>query len=385
MSETVMVIRLASSLRKTSEWMTPGKEQRSEVHTLAADEPLAQLADQPGAKNVHLLLPPEGLIFRELTLPKAKYKLTPQTIHWLTEETLPDSAIVYHWILIQQCDMTAHVVGIAVETLREHLDRLHAAGLNVTQVLPDGCYLPWEPQSWTLINQENSWLTRSEEHAFNELDENWLRHLLPQFQPETLCSYGDLPAGIALPPSVTRHGQTSPLTLYVPDAQTQRYNLLQGAFLPQPALTRGGKWLPRLAAVSVAFAIASFIVSRGYAFWQLQQTEALLTQQMQDTWHSYFPAIQRTDNYHFYFALQLKQQYPAAVPLLHQLETVLQAQPDIRLTAMRYSQQKKSLDLTVAASSEAEVDRFCQTLAPWLPLEKSRNDAVWTLRSKAHD
>ncbi|WP_394337328.1 hypothetical protein [Enterobacter hormaechei] len=29
------------------------------------------MADQPGAGNVHLLIPPEGLLYRSLTLPNA--------------------------------------------------------------------------------------------------------------------------------------------------------------------------------------------------------------------------------------------------------------------------------------------------------------------------
>lgn len=389
MSNDVMVIRLASTLRKSSEWMTFTHEQRSEIHTLPADAPLAQLAEQPGAENVHLLVPPEKLLFRQLTLPKAKYKLTPQTIQWLTEETLPDSAVVYHWSLIQRSDVIAYVVGIACERLEEHIHQFHTAGLNITRVLPDGCYLPCYPQSWTFIQEENSWLIRPEEHAFNELDEGWVKHLIQQFQPDNICSYGHLPADVTTSCSLVQHAMVSPLTLYVPDdAQTQRYNMLQGAFQPLPGSTRNNKWLLRLAALSIVLAMASFIFNRGYALWQLNQIEAVLTQNMQDAWHSYFPAIKRSDNFRFYFARQLTRHYPAAVPLLHRLEIILQAQPGIHLTAVNYNQQKKSLTLTVAASSEAEVETFCQTMKPWLVMEKRRHDtaqSVWILRSNLND
>ena len=76
MPESLMVIRSSSTLRKHWEWMTFSADSVSSVHTLTDDLPLESLADQPGAGNVHLLIPPEGLLYRSLTLPNAKYKLT---------------------------------------------------------------------------------------------------------------------------------------------------------------------------------------------------------------------------------------------------------------------------------------------------------------------
>lgn len=61
MPESLMVIRSSSTLRKHWEWMTFSADSVSSVHTLTDDLPLESLADQPGAGNVHLLIPPEGL------------------------------------------------------------------------------------------------------------------------------------------------------------------------------------------------------------------------------------------------------------------------------------------------------------------------------------
>ena len=71
MPESLMVIRSSSTLRKHWEWMTFSADSVSSVHTLTDDLPLESLADQPGAGNVHLLIPPEGLLYRSLTLPNA--------------------------------------------------------------------------------------------------------------------------------------------------------------------------------------------------------------------------------------------------------------------------------------------------------------------------
>lgn len=60
MPESLMVIRSFSTLRKHWEWMTFSADSVSSVHTLTDDLPLESLADQPGAGNVHLLIPPEG-------------------------------------------------------------------------------------------------------------------------------------------------------------------------------------------------------------------------------------------------------------------------------------------------------------------------------------
>lgn len=172
MPESLMVIRSFSTLRKHWEWMTFSADSVSSVHTLTDDLPLESLADQPGAGNVHLLIPPEGLLYRSLTLPNAKYKLTAQTLQWLAEETLPDASQNWHWTVVDKQNESVEVIGIQSEKLSRYLERLHTAGLNVTRVLPDGCYLPWEVDSWTLVNQQTSWLIRSAAHAFNELDEH---------------------------------------------------------------------------------------------------------------------------------------------------------------------------------------------------------------------
>ena len=95
-----------------------------------------------GAGNVHLLIPPEGLLYRSLTLPNAKYKLTAQTLQWLAEETLPDNTQDWHWTVVDKQNESVEVIGIQSEKLSRYLERLHTAGLNVTRVLPDGCYLP---------------------------------------------------------------------------------------------------------------------------------------------------------------------------------------------------------------------------------------------------
>lgn len=143
------------------------------------------------------MIPPEGLLYRSLTLPNAKYKLTAQTLQWLAEETLPDASQNWHWTVVDKQNESVEVIGIQSEKLSRYLERLHTAGLNVTRVLPDGCYLPQEVDSWTLVNQQTSWLIRSAAHAFNELDEHWLQHLANQFPPENMRCYGVAPHGVA--------------------------------------------------------------------------------------------------------------------------------------------------------------------------------------------
>lgn len=88
------------------------------------------------------MIPPEGLLYRSLTLPNAKYKLTAQTLQWLAEETLPDASQNWHWMVVDKQNESVEVIGIQSEKLSRYLERLHTAGLNVTRVLPDGCYLP---------------------------------------------------------------------------------------------------------------------------------------------------------------------------------------------------------------------------------------------------
>ncbi|EFH7843602.1 type II secretion system protein GspL [Escherichia coli] len=384
MPESLMVIRSSSTLRKQWEWMTYSADSVSSVHTLTDDLPLESLADQPGAGNVHLLIPPEGLLYRSLTLPNAKYKLTAQTLQWLAEETLPDTSQNWHWTVVDKQNDRVEVIGIQSEKLSRYLDRLHTAGLNVTRVLPDGCYLPWKEGSWTLVNQQTSWLIRSAAHAFNELDERWLQHLATQFSPENVICFGTAAPDIVLVDSLIQHAESPALRFYSANHSLQHYDMLHGVFRKQKTVSRSGKWLARLAVSSLIFAILSFAGSRGIVLWQTLGIEDQLQQQQQETWQQYFPQIKRTHNFRFYFKQQLAQQYPEAVPLLHHLQTLLLEHPELQLMEANYSQKQKSLILKISSKNEGNIDRFCELTQSWLPMEKTEKDpvsGVWTVRS----
>ena len=384
MPESLMVIRSSSTLRKQWEWMTYSADSVSSVHTLTDDLPLESLADQPGAGNVHLLIPPEGLLYRSLTLPNAKYKLTAQTLQWLAEGTLPDTSQNWHWTVVDKQNDRVEVIGIQSEKLSRYLDRLHTAGLNVTRVLPDGCYLPWKEGSWTLVNQQTSWLIRSAAHAFNELDERWLQHLATQFSPENVICFGTAAPDIVPVDSLIQHAESPALRFYSANHSLQHYDMLHGVFRKQKTVSRSGKWLARLAVSSLIFAILSFAGSRGIVLWQTLGIEDQLQQQQQETWQQYFPQIKRTHNFRFYFKQQLAQQYPEAVPLLHHLQTLLLEHPELQLMEANYSQKQKSLILKISSKNEGNIDRFCELTQSWLPMEKTEKDpvsGVWTVRS----
>ncbi|MCI1113990.1 type II secretion system protein GspL, partial [Stenotrophomonas maltophilia] len=91
----------------------------------------------------------------------------------------------------------------------------------------------WEVDSWTLVNQQTSWLIRSAAHAFNELDEHWLQHLAAQFPPENMLCYGVVPHGVAAANPLIQHPEIPSLSLYSADIAFQRYDMLHGIFRKQ--------------------------------------------------------------------------------------------------------------------------------------------------------
>ncbi|HCN6392703.1 TPA: type II secretion system protein GspL [Escherichia coli] len=299
-------------------------------------------------------------------------------------EVLPDNTQDWHWTVVDKQNESVEVIGIQSEKLSRYLERLHTAGLNVTRVLPDGCYLPWEVDSWTLVNQQTSWLIRSAAHAFNELDEHWLQHLAAQFPPENMLCYGVVPHGVAAANPLIQHPEIPSLSLYSADIAFQRYDMLHGIFRKQKTVSKSGKWLARLAVSCLVLAILSFVGSRSIALWHTLKIEDQLQQQQQETWQRYFPQIKRTHNFRFYFKQQLAQQYPEAVPLLYHLQTLLLEHPELQLMEANYSQKQKSLTLKMSAKSEANIDRFCELTQSWLPMEKTEKDpvsGVWTVRN----
>ncbi|HAW5846573.1 TPA: type II secretion system protein GspL [Escherichia coli] len=238
--------------------------------------------------------------------------------------------------------------------------------------------------SWTLVNQQTSWLIRSAAHAFNELDEHWLQHLAAQFPPENMLCYGVVPHGVAAANPLIQHPEIPSLSLYSADIAFQRYDMLHGIFRKQKTVSKSGKWLARLAVSCLVLAILSFVGSRSIALWHTLKIEDQLQQQQQETWQRYFPQIKRTHNFRFYFKQQLAQQYPEAVPLLYHLQTLLLEHPELQLMEANYSQKQKSLTLKMSAKSEANIDRFCELTQSWLPMEKTEKDpvsGVWTVRN----
>jgi general secretion pathway protein L len=384
MPETTMVFRLPSSLRKTTEWVQLTATQAPVVHYLAEDASLNELAKMPGASNVHLLLPPELFLVRKLSLPGARYKLTQETLRFLTEESLPDSTHQKHWIVTERQAKTARVSGIDEDKLSALLATFSTAGLNVTTVIADGCYLPYVADSWTLIREKQSWLIGTQENTANEIDIEWLNHLLLRFPPARLHIYGELAAKVPASVQVTQSPAiASAILLYSPNEQTQRHNLLQGKFR-LTSVSSSLRWLPKIAAASVILALASYVLIQGVLLWQISDTARELQTQMKASWQSWFPDSKQEDHFRFHFPREIDQHFPAAVPMLQRLQAQLQEYPDIKLVNVRYSQPQQTLTFDVTAADATDIDELCKASQERLVLEKITKEGVankWTLRS----
>lgn len=376
MSSETLLLRIVAHEQNTIEWCILSGDVCADIQRLEASS-LSDLAALPAARNTHVLLPVSQAIFCELSLPPNMGELTVQQLQWLANETLDEETHPLHWTMVHRQGEQVWAVGIEPEWFEHQLNICSDAGLTVTYVTLDALCLPVAEEGWTTLSEHDSWLLRPHAGRACSINHAWLIHLLANFPPPHLVSFGALPEPY---PAVTVRPSSSVQALYPLGASL---NLLQGKYLRQKPPGQVDKWLKRIVCYSLMLAAAVLLSCRLTLFWQLQGLENQLSDELHQQWNLYVPENRHTSHLQTYFPKQFQQHFPAPAVLLQRIQTVMTAYPDLALEGMIYDRQQKSLQLFIFSNDENQIQQFINDKGLGLTLRIDKHElSRWSLHNE---
>lgn len=333
-------------------WCVPGETPEPVLHELEDYLQPGALAHLPRADTVCLLLSPEYLCFRRAELPAANYKITPQTLSWMVEDSVTGNGDDLLWTVLGREENTLHLAGIARSALAEMLAAFSVAGVTLTHIVPDGFWLPHVADGWYLCREETRWLMRYDVYKTGVLDETLLRHLLDACPTIPVITSDPLPVDHA----GVEYSQDCP-RWYDADSLSD-VNLIQGAFRPARPVRQAPLKLKYSAAAMFGLAAVLFFSLKGFTLWQLHQQKQALVSEGRALWSRYFPGDNRDSNFKFFFASSAKSRHPDVLLLLTQLQEKLQPWPGLTLNQVSYDLDNRRFEASLSANDNGQLTGF---------------------------
>lgn len=356
-------------------WLYEGQEGRS-------DDPdiLRQLAQLPGGKNVCVLLPASWFTCQQFTLPHSGFSLTQHAIAWQVEGQSIGNCEMQHWTVIGQHEGVCHVLGINRKRLSALIENCQRAGISLTSVIPDGCYLPVEESTWTALKQEKGWLIRHSEFSWSYVNDALLPSFIHRFaQNVRLICYGTPPEGIV----AEENPECSSMALFSRQPDVTFYNVLHGEFRVRPTVSRiPPYWRKGILAFAAATALM-WLGAQGAIIWSLHQMQDEQTVALRKQWIRYFPGDRVTGNYRFFFHKKKNITAPDPLLRLSQLETLMATEPSVSLSHFTANQQTGSMNITLSSNDSDAIRRIIEQSRSTLMLQASppARGSIWALQS----
>ncbi|WHZ41015.1 type II secretion system protein GspL [Rahnella bonaserana] len=355
-----LFIRAGNTPEHSLHWFTERAENDDDIHLLPDAEHLSELATQPSAQDVCLLIPASEVIFRQVTLPPRAGKNTRQIIAWQTEESIASDVDTLHWVELSRKEQTLFVAGVEAEFLRGWLQRFSDAGLRVRHACIDALLLPLPEDGWSATRLDNQWLLRQSEYSGCLAEQVLLDVLLDIAKPEALHYYGheqDIPADW-----VRAELPDHPL-IAMKNNTPSAVNILQGEFAVREEEPAWGRHLQRIATGMAIFTLVLIISTKLFTWWQVAQQEALLKNEMLALHQTWFPQDKHTRNLKFYFEQNMKKAPTAFLPALAKLTVYQSKIPQIAIDKLDFQQETKSLTLQITTDDRAAIDDFVELTA----------------------
>lgn len=355
-----LFIRAGSTPERSLNWFTELAENDEDIHLLPDAEHLSELAAQPSAQNVSLLIPASEVIFRQVTVPQRAGKNTRQMTAWQTEESIATDVDTLHWVELYRQEQTLYAAGIEVDFLRNWIHRFRDAGLTVRHVYIDALLLPLPEEGWSAARLDHQWLLRQSEYSGCLVEQVLLDALLAIAMPEVVHYYGH---DQEIPPDWVHAEAPSDPLIVMKNNCASAVNLLQGEFAVREEDPAWGRHLQRIAAGMVIFTLVLILGSKLFTWWQVSQQESALKNQMLTLHQSAFPQDKHTRNLKFYFEQNMKKAPTAFLPALAKLTAYQGQVPQIAIDKLDFQQKTNQFTLQITTDNRVAIDDFLKITA----------------------
>jgi len=339
------------------DWTVFDSQQRLVNHVAEAT-----LATIPIDKNqqVIVLLPNTDILLTHVDIPTTQRQRLQQAVPYALEEQLAEDIEQLHFALGQR-DVNQHlaVAVIAQRHLDSYLNVLREFQLSPAVVLPEVFALPLISESWSVMQQGQRVLIRTEKQAGFAMDVENIQSILPLMTlPSQIIVWGKLSESVR----EAFNSFNVPLIEKIPEQnflistcyQKEVINLLQGKY--QPVSQTAHLWRPWRLTAALLLLLGCVEIGRlALDYRQLEQQSQVLNQQIEQIYRQTFPQAQKIVNPRVQMEQQLNELKGKAkntqagnfLILLNQLSPTLVKVNSLNLKEITYQSGKLELSLEV--------------------------------------
>lgn len=320
------------------------------------------LATIPIDKNqqVIILLPNTEILLTHVDIPTTQRQRLQQAVPYALEEQLAEDIEQLHFALGQR-DVNQHlaVAVIAQRHLDNYLNALREFQLSPAVVLPEVFILPLISESWSVMQQGQRVLVRTEKQAGFAIEGENINTILPFLTvPSQIIVWGKLSESVRAAfnsfnvPIIEKMLDDN--FLISSNYRTVPINLLQGKY--QPVSQTAHLWRPWRLTVALLLLFGCIEIGKlGLYYNQLEQQAQTLNQQIEQIYRQTFPQAQKIVNPRVQMEQQLSELKGKAkntragnfLILLNQLSPVLSKVTSLNLKEISYQSGKLELSLEV--------------------------------------
>jgi len=346
----------------------------AQPHHGNTDDAVAQAKGKP----VVLILPGEDVLITQVTLPIHQMAKLRKAIPYALEEKLASDVEELHFAIGQRNQDTSDVAVIEKQRLDQWLEPFDKQQIMPRAVVPDLLCLPWKPEEWTVLQEDDRALVRTGKYAGFCCDRDNIEPFLlaklnnnvnpPNLIQDYLCGLGTaLKLTGDTPEIITQACGHSPLRILAQGWHPrQSLNLLQGSYNTQTDLAKTLKpW--RWAAIVFGLWLAASFTQKIIERQQLQQQLDHLRTQTEKVFRLSHPGIKRIVNPRAQMEQRLKALKEGGessgddfMAMLTSSGKIIGQQPDISLDNISY--RNGQLNFNITAKSLSQLDSLKQTL-----------------------
>jgi len=342
-------------------------------HHGSMDDAIAQAKGKP----VVLILPGEDILMSQVTLPIRQMAKLRKAVPYALEEKLATDVEELHFAIGQRTQDITDVAIIEKQRLDQWLEPFNKQQIKPRAVVPDILSLPWNPEEWTVLQEDDRALVRTGQYAGFCCDRDNVEAFLsaklndnvnpPSLIQDYLCGMGTALKLTGDAPEVkTQACGRSPLRIIAQGWHPREsLNLLQGSYNTQTDLVKTLKpwrWAAILFGLWLTIGFTLKIIERQ----QLQQQLTQLQAQTEKVFQQSNPGV-KTRNRRNHMEKQLKELKGGGkdsgddfLAMLTSSGKVLGQQANLSLDNVSY--RNGQLNFNITAKSLSQLDSLKQTL-----------------------
>ncbi|MFD2165436.1 type II secretion system protein GspL [Thalassotalea euphylliae] len=370
--QEVLYIRLASQATETMPWLiwSPGQQEIIASGEITGAEALSELAEKAQTRQTIALAPGSDVLLKALSVPAKNQRAMSKAVPYMLEEELSEDVeelfFAFAKVKASGEESNCHVAVVKRELMSVWQSWLKDAGIKCQTLIPEQLLLPEQEQGWSAIALGEQIVIRQGSWQGTALDSAQWPFMADSWQqeetPVVIHRYSPLPE---LPVTIEQVAEPEelPLALFA-QHKSVPINLLQGDFTVKTERSPSLKYW----AIAASLALVALLLNigvKGAALYQLNSQQAMVEQQIIDTYKEAFPQTKRVRV--STIRSQLKRKLSEAgsgdsgagfLAMLAKVRGAFQQVPELQPTSLKFDRKRQELRIQAEAKDYQAFDKF---------------------------